>query len=109
MAKRHYSQSKMDRMHERRGMERMSRKDGMSSTLDGYAGMESRNKNMYNAGEYVNEGTGYADLPQEVKYSMYERTPFGIDEYLDDGIRGIDNQVKEDRDQVRKGLKPQKY
>ncbi len=78
--------------------------------LDGYAGMETRGRNEYYAGEYVTESrNGYADMPQEVKYTMYAETPYGLDHYLDDGIGGIDSQVREDRDMVKRGLMPKKY
>lgn len=78
--------------------------------LEGYAGMETRDRNQYRSGEYVSESrNGYADMPQQVEYRRYKETPYGLDQYLDDGIGGIDNQVRDDRDQVRKGLRPQKY
>lgn len=75
-----------------------------------YAGMSSRGSHEYKHGEYVDESSaGYADMPQHVEYKKYAETPYGLDHYLDDGIGGIDSQVKEDRDMVRKGLKPKKY
>lgn len=80
------------------------------SSMEGYAGMESRDRNQYKSGEFVSESrNGYADMPQQVEYKKYAETPYGLDHYLDDGIGGIDNQVREDRDQVRKGLQPRKY
>ncbi len=80
------------------------------SSMVGYAGMETRDRNQYRSGEYVDESrNGYADMPQQVEYKKYAETPYGLDHYLDDGIAGIDNQVREDRDQVRKGLQPKKY
>lgn len=79
-------------------------------SLDGYAGMETRDRNQYRSGEYVDESrNGYADMPQQVEYKKYAETPYGLDHYLDDGIAGIDNQVREDRDQVKKGVQPKKY
>lgn len=78
--------------------------------LEGYAGMETRDRNQYRSGEFVSESrNGYADMPQQVEYKRYAETPFGLDQYLDDGIGGIDAQVREDRDMVRKGLKAKKY
>lgn len=81
-----------------------------SHMLEGYAGMNTRDHNQYKAGEYVSEShNGYADMPQNVEYKKYAETPFGLDHYLDDGIGGIDRQVAEDRNMVRKGLAPKKY
>lgn len=92
MAKRHHKSMKND------------------SGLMGYAGMDTRDRNQYRSGEYVNEDkNGYADMPQQVEYKRYAQTPFGIDEYLDDGIGGIDRQVAEDKNMVKKGLHPKKY
>ncbi len=80
------------------------------SSLEGYAGMDTRDRNQYRTGEYVDESrNGYADMPQQVEYRKYAETPYGLDKYLDDGIGGIDAQVREDRDQKRKGLAPKKY
>lgn len=80
------------------------------SGMIGYAGMETRDRNQYRTGEYVDESrNGYADMPQQVEYKMYAQTPYGLDHYLDDGIGGIDMQVRQDRDMVRKGLQPKKY
>lgn len=80
------------------------------SSLEGYAGMDTRDRNQYRTGEYVDESrNGYADMPQQVEYRKYAETPYGLDMYLDDGIGGIDAQVREDRDQKRKGLQPKKY
>lgn len=95
MAKRHYDS--------------MMKKSGESS-MEGYAGMDTRERNQYRKGEYVSEDrNGYADLPQQVEYKMYEKAPYGMDMYLDDGIGGIDSQMSEDRARVKSGLKPQKF
>jgi len=78
--------------------------------LEGYAGMNTRDSNQYKAGEYVSESSsGYADMPQQVEYKRYAETPFGLDSYLDDGIAGIDRQVADDKNQVKKGLAPKKF
>lgn len=114
MAKRHHSSMKA-RMDEHMGMERYERgpvreKSEKGHMLDGYAGMETRESNQYRTGEYVDESrTGYADMPQQVEYKKYASMPYGLDEYLDDGIGGIDRQVMEDRDMVKRGLQPKKY
>jgi hypothetical protein len=112
--KRHHSSVKMHRMHEehsmRDGHHRTKHGSVHSSALEGYAGMDTRERNMYRKGEFVDEShAGYADMPQQVEYKRYAETPYGLDQYLDDGIGGIDSQVKEDRDMVRKGLQPKKY
>lgn len=74
-----------------------------------YDGMETRDRNQYHSGEYVSESNnGYADMPQHVEYKKYAQTPFGLDKYLDDGIGGIDSQVRHDRDMVKKGLQTRK-
>lgn len=91
-------------------MARHHKSNKNESGLSGYAGMDSRDRNQYKSGEYVSESSnGYADMPQQVEYKRYAQTPYGLDHYLDDGISGIDSQVREDRDMVRKGLKPKKY
>jgi len=81
----------------------------MSGSMGRYDGMETRDRNQYRSGEYVDESrNGYADMPQQVEYKKYAETPFGLDHYLDDGIGGIDRQVRYDRDQVKKGLQTRK-
>ncbi len=87
-----------------------SKKMHASHMMGEYAGMATRDRNQYKHGEYVDEShAGYADMPQHVEYKKYAETPYGLDHYLDDGIGGIDSQVKEDRDMIRKGLKAKKY
>ena len=108
--KRHMMNDMSDDMDMNDGHRRTKHGSVHSSDLEGYAGMDTRDKNQYRSGEFVNESrNGYADMPQHVEYKMYSETPYGLDQYLDDGISGIDNQVKEDRDMVRKGLMPKKY
>jgi hypothetical protein len=127
MARHHKSMKKMMHkehitMHDRE-MDRKNLMHGMkdghhrtkmgsihSDPLEGYAGMDTRERNQYRTGEYVDESkNGYADMPQQVEYKMYAETPYGLDHYLDDGIGGIDSQVREDRDMVKRGLMPKKY
>lgn len=85
-------------------------KSHKGESMSGYAGMESRERHKYRTGEYVDESrNGYADMPQQVEYRMYAQTPYGLDSNVDDGIGGIDMQVREDRDMVRRGLKAKKY
>jgi len=84
-------------------------KSHKNGAMGEYAGMESRDRNQYRSGEYVDESrNGYADMPQHVEYKRYAPTPFGMDHYLDDGIGGIDRQVAHDRSQVKKGLQTRK-
>jgi hypothetical protein len=81
-----------------------------SSKLEGYDGMGTRNENQYKHGEYVNESNnGYADMPQQVEYKKYASMPGGLDEYLDDGIGGIDSQIIGDHKMAKKGLHPKKF
>jgi len=90
-------------------MARHHKSHKMSGSMGRYDGMETRDRNQYRSGEYVDESrNGYADMPQQVEYKKYAETPFGLDHYLDDGIGGIDRQVRYDRDQVKKGLQTRK-
>lgn len=100
----------MARHHKSKRHDSMLEGSHKHGKLEGYAGMDTRERNQYKSGEYVSEShNGYADMPQNVEYKKYAETPFGLDHYLDDGIGGIDSQVKEDRDMVRRGLMPKKY
>lgn len=53
--------------------------------------------------------TACANMPQEVKYHAWPTAPHYTDYGLDDTIRGIDQQMREDETQTRKHLQPGKY
>ena len=84
MAKR-YHQSGKDRMDERRGEER--RDFGMIS--------EDR--------------SAVANLPQQVMYKAWPKSGEYMNYGVEDTIKGIDKQVREDKSEAKRHLQPEKY
>ena len=50
-----------------------------------------------------------ANMPQNVIMKMYPKYHFAMDENLNDDIRGIDNQMREDSKRQKRGPYPEKY
>ena len=74
-----YYQTKKDREHESRGMKGHERKSYSKGRMDsGYMGMISE------------DHSAPANLPQEVKHEYYPKRNYVDNYYLDDTIRGVD-------------------
>lgn len=89
MAKR-YHQSKMDRMHEERGMERHLR-GPVKSHMD-----PRRHEEMREAGMIREDHSKIANMPQEVMFKPWPSSETYVPEQLDDTIYGINAQMKLD-------------
>lgn len=105
MAKKYY-QGRKDRKDESRGMKKaMDKKDY-------YAGSDPRRRLEYEDSMMISEDrNAIANLPQDVKYVLYPMEPYYKNPYLDDTIRGADEQMYDDV--MSKSLKrmsdPEKY
>ena len=103
MAKRKYHQSVKDRMAESRGMERYE-------TLEHYASRDVRRKAEDRDGGMLSEDmNAIANMPQEVRYHEWPKVQYNNDYDINDGIRGIDNQMRDDMSKEKKGRFPEKY
>ena len=80
-----YYQNKEDRRHEARGMKRSYEKDSMDS---GYMGMISE------------DHSAVANLPQEKMLKMYPKERYMDGTYLDDTIKGVDDNRRANIDMV---------
>jgi len=106
MAKKKYHQSVSDRMAESRGMERRIMDDAMET----YSGYDARKRREIEDGNMINENhSEIANMPQEVRYHDWPASPIGTRYYLNDDIRGIDNQMKDDLKGEKRGMYPEKY
>ena len=103
---RKYHQTSKDREHESRGMKKYERKshnpggmrgydrnDGMAGNHGRY-GMDSGYMGMISEDHYAP-----SNLPQEVKHEYYAKLDYADNYYLDDTIRGIDDNID---DSIRK-------
>lgn len=61
------------------------------------------------AKRYFNGKNGFANMPKEVIMKSYPKVDYSMNEYIDDTIVGIDEQMKADKRGVKKVKKPVKY
>jgi hypothetical protein len=95
MAKKKYYQSMKDRRDESRGMDEYEHR---------------KNRERYQEDDMIREDkSAVANLPQDVKMKEYPRFRYGLNEYLDDTIKGADEQIYDDMDQMKKHLSKEKY
>lgn len=75
-----------------------------------YGDVDRRRKTEYRDGEMLNEDrSAIANMPQNIMMKQYPMPVYGMPENLDDGIRGVDNQITADSQAIRRNLYPKKY
>ena len=105
--KKYEARKKKDRMDERRGMEEYYRKMRRS---EHYAGADPRRRRELEDGNMVHEDhMAMANLPEKPIMRYYPKFEYGLDGYLDDTIGGIDRQMYDDMDEMKRHLKPEKW
>ena len=122
MAKKKYYQSGQSRMAESRGMERYETKKMMRNKENSnyrnhnmmydeyYAGMDPRRRQELEDSMMIREDHHeIANLPQHVVMREYPKIGYGGHYHLDDTIRGIDNQIDDDVDEMKREMYPEKY
>lgn len=60
-----------------------------------YAGPDER-RAMERRDAMMLQGSGIANLPQRVVYREWPKTPYNMPEGLNDGISGVDRQMRDD-------------
>jgi hypothetical protein len=106
MKKRHHSSMKM-KMSEHK-VDKLHYRQGLGSEY--YAGSDPRRRLEREDGAMIREDrNAVANLPQEVIYHAWEKTPHYANYELDDTIHGIDRQESEDGSEMMKHLQPGKY
>jgi len=53
--------------------------------------------------------SGFANMPKEVVFKEYPKNDGFLKENLNDGMSGIDNQIKKDNSKKNSNLQPEKY
>ena len=97
-------------MAESRGMERYENKKNMRKYDEHYAGMDPRRRQELEDSMMISEDhTQIANLPQQVMMKEYPKVGYGGHYNLDDTVRGIDNQINDDTDEMKRELHPEKY
>ncbi len=95
MAKKKYYQSMKDRRDESRGMDEYEHR---------------RRRERYQEEGMIHEDkSAMANLPQDVKMKPYPKFAYGLNEYLNDSISGIDKQIYDDMSGMKKHLSKEKY
>lgn len=75
-----------------------------------YAGMDSRRREEFMDSEMIHEDrNAIANLPQEVIMKQYPRAHYEENYDLDDTMRGVDVQMRDDSKRKKKGPYPEKY
>ena len=98
MAKKKYYQNKKDRKDESRGMREY------------YAGPEMRYKMEYEGSMMIKEDhSAIANLPQGMKITAYPKPGAYEKSYINDGLSGIDKQMREDSKHAKREMYPEKY
>ncbi len=88
----------------------MAKKRYYDNSNEFYAGAEARRKQEMEDGSMIQEDrNAIANLPQEVKMTMYPKPNDYLPETIDDSIRGIDEQMGADNEGRRKNFKPKKF
>lgn len=83
---------------------------GSMEAMECYAGYDARRRREIEDGNMLNENhSAIANMPQEVKYHDWPASPIGASYNLNDDIRGIDNQMRDDLRGEKKGEMPEKY
>lgn len=106
---RKYHQSKKDREDERRGMEKARHRE--RSRHDDYGREDPRRRHeLEDAGLIHEDHMEVANLPQAVHYKPWPKPRgYGSPEHLDDTIKGIDRQMDDDDDEMKRHEYPEKY
>lgn len=82
----------------------MAKKRGYYESMSG-AKMQEKSD-----GEMISSGAGYfANMPPAQIVKLYPKGSYTAGEMLNDGIKGIDNQVSDDMKKKKKGTFPEKY
>lgn len=113
MAKKKYYQSAKDRRDESRGMKKYEarmRKDSRdeSKGMDEYEHRKMRRR-FEDEGMIHEDKSAMANLPQDVKMKPYPKFGYGLNEYLNDTISGVDGQIYDDMSGMKKHLSKEKY
>lgn len=123
MAKR-YKQSVKDRMAESRGMERYETKKKMKKKMKGKErvknkGYDEHPSNRQHRMRMEKEGHSWlkedynkiANMPQDVMYGSYPKTPYFRHDWLNDTLSGIDDQISADirKEEKSSNKKDSKY
>lgn len=75
-----------------------------------YEGMTETRKQERLDGEMIGTGFGYyANMPDKEVVKLYPKGNFGGTYNLNDGLRGIDVQTKDDNRRKKSGTFPEKY
>ena len=86
-----YHQTERERAHERRGMKKYeirSHNPGRMSSHHGRYGMDSGYMGMISE-----DHNAPSNLPQEVKHQYYPKPDYVDNYYLDDTIKGVDDNI----------------
>ncbi len=75
-----------------------------------YAGIDPRRRQeMEDSGMISEDRSAVANLPQDVKYHSWPEPRLYAKYNLDDTIRGINHQMDDDGDEMKKDKFPEKY
>jgi hypothetical protein len=117
--KKRYHQTHRDRMHESRGMSKYEHRikgpQGTDIALhrigdEFYAGYQGRTVQEHEDYTMLHEDRrAIANMPQQVIMKEYPRYAFTMDENINDDIRGIDVQQRDDGKRQKRGPYPEKY
>lgn len=105
--KKYEARKRKDRKDESRGMKKYEKKMRQS---EHYAGADPRRRReLEDAGMIHEDHMAPANLPQKPVMSYYPKFEYGLGGYLNDTIGGIDAQIYDDMDEMKRHLKPEKY
>lgn len=113
--KKKYYQSPKDRIKESRGMEKSLRggvknrsKKGMDQEF--LSPQDYKRRGMLEDSQMIREDhNATANLPQQVIMKEYRKVRYGHAMGIDDTITGIDIQMEDDSDEMKKYSYPEKY
>lgn len=93
-----------DRMDESRGMLKELKGREMYADYDSRRAMEDESYYMIHE-----DKSAMANLPQEVMIKKFPRNGGNLDPYLDDTQTGIDRQINDDSNQMKRHISKSKY
>lgn len=74
-----------------------------------YSGLDERRELEHEDFEMIPRGGGeFANMPSQVIHKKFAEVGGWTPEPLDDTLRGVDNQMREDNSEKHRGMKPKK-